>query len=50
MPDVRPTAPTVLTVNGGDIVRPEDVSIRLRPYTAADHEVDCGVSIMSAMA
>ena len=50
LPDVRPTAPTVLTVNGGDIVRPEDVSIRLRPYTAADHEVDCGVSIMSAMA
>ncbi len=40
----------VLTVNGGEIVRPEDVSIRLRPYTAADYEVECGAPIMSAMA
>ena len=40
----------VLTVNGGDIVRPDEVSIRLRPYTSADHEVDCGAPIMSATA
>lgn len=38
----------VLTVNGGDIVRPDDVSIRLRPYTDADREVDCGAPLMSA--
>ena len=38
----------VLTVNGGEIVRPEDVSIRLRAYTDADREVDCGAPLMSA--
>ncbi|HVA85989.1 MAG TPA: amidohydrolase/deacetylase family metallohydrolase [Candidatus Saccharimonadales bacterium] len=37
----------VLTVNGGEIVRPEDVSIRLRPYTDADREVDCGAPLMT---
>ncbi len=35
----------VLTVNGGEIVRPEDVSIRLRPYTAGDLEVECGAPL-----
>jgi hypothetical protein len=38
----------VLTVNGGRIVRPNDVSIRLRPCTDADREVDCGAPLMSA--
>jgi len=38
----------VLTVNGGEIVRPEEISIRLRPYTAADHEVDCGAPLTTA--
>jgi len=38
----------VLTVNGGQIVRPEDVTISLRPYTGADREVDCGAPLMSA--
>ena len=38
----------VLTVNGGEIVRPDDVSIRLRPYTDADRAVDCGAPLMSA--
>ena len=38
----------VLTVNGGDIIRPTDVSIRLRPYTDADREIGCGAPLMSA--
>ena len=38
----------VLTVNGGTIVRPEDVSIELRPYTDADREIGCGAPLMSA--
>lgn len=38
----------VLTVNGGDIVRPGDVQIRLRPYTDADREVECGAPLMTA--
>jgi hypothetical protein len=38
----------VLTVNGGRVVRPDDVSIRLRPYTDADREVECGAPLMSA--
>ncbi len=38
----------VLTVNGGDIVRPDDIEIRLRPYTGADREVECGAPLMSA--
>ena len=37
----------VLTVNGGDIIRPEDISISLRPYTGADREVECGAPLMS---
>ena len=40
----------VLTVNGGEIVRPSDVSITLRRYTAADYEVDCGAPLVSASA
>ena len=38
----------VLTVNGGEIVRPDDVSINLRPYTDADREIGCGAPLMSA--
>lgn len=38
----------VLTVNGGTIVRPDDVSIELRPYTKADSEVDCGAPLSGA--
>ena len=38
----------VMTVNGGDIVRPGDIEIRLRPYTDADREVECGAPLMSA--
>lgn len=38
----------VLTVNGGEVIRPADVSIRLRPYTGADREVECGAPLMSA--
>jgi dihydroorotase len=37
----------VLTVNGGEIVRPDEVTIALRPYTDADREVDCGAPLMS---
>ena len=38
----------VLTVNGGEVIRPDDVAIRLRPYTGADREVECGAPLMSA--
>ena len=38
----------VLTVNGGDVIRPDDVAITLRPYTGADREVECGAPLMSA--
>jgi dihydroorotase len=38
----------VLTVNGGDIVRPADVAIPLRPYTDADREIGCGAPLMTA--
>jgi dihydroorotase len=38
----------VLTVNGGEIIRPDDVSISLRPYTDADREIGCGAPLMSA--
>jgi dihydroorotase len=37
----------VLTVNGGEIVRPEDVVSPLRPYTQADREMECGAPLMS---
>jgi dihydroorotase len=37
----------VLTVNGGQLVRPGDVHIRLRAYTDADREVECGAPLMS---
>jgi dihydroorotase len=40
----------VLTVNGGEIIRPDEVSIDLRPYTDADREVECGAPLMSASA
>jgi dihydroorotase len=38
----------VLTVNGGEVIRPQDIAIRLRPYTDADREVECGAPLMSA--
>jgi dihydroorotase len=38
----------VLTVNGGEIVRPDEVSIPLRPYTDADRAMECGAPLMSA--
>ena len=38
----------VLTVNGGEIVRPEEISIPLRPYTDADRAMECGAPLMSA--
>jgi dihydroorotase len=38
----------VLTVNGGEIVRPEEISIELRPYTVSDAEIGCGAPLMSA--
>jgi dihydroorotase len=37
----------VLAVNRGAIVRPDEIQIRLRDYTAADYEVDCGAPLMS---
>lgn len=37
----------VVTVNRGEVVWPDDVSIRLREYTASDFEVDCGAPLMS---
>jgi dihydroorotase len=35
----------VLTVNRGAIVRPEDVEVTLREYTASDYLVDCGAPL-----
>src|SRR5206468_933456 len=40
----------VLTVNGGEIVRPEEVVAPLRPYTQADREMACGAPLMSTPA
>jgi dihydroorotase len=40
----------VLTVNGGEVVRPADVSIELRRYNPADNEVDCGAPLVGATA
>ena len=40
----------VLTVNGGEIVRPADVSIELRRYNPADYEVDCGAPLVGTPA
>jgi dihydroorotase len=37
----------VLTVNGGEVVRPEGVKVALRPYTQADREMACGAPLMS---
>lgn len=35
----------VLTIVGGAVHRAQDVDVPLRPYLAADHEVDCAVPI-----
>jgi dihydroorotase len=37
----------VLTVSRGTVFRPETIEVRLRDYTAADYEVDCGAPLMS---
>jgi dihydroorotase len=36
----------VLTVNGGEVVRPDEVVAPLRPYTQADREMECGAPLM----
>ena len=41
---------TVLTVNCGEIVRPDEIQVRLRDYTASDYDVDCGAPLMSEAA
>jgi dihydroorotase len=40
----------VLTVMDGSIVMPSDVTIKLRPFTGGDHEVNCGAPLVSSPA
>jgi dihydroorotase len=40
----------VMTVNGGDIVLPDEPALELRPYTAADREAGCGAPLISQTA
>ena len=37
-----------MTVNGGIVVRPDEVNVELRPYTSGDRAVGCGAPLMES--
>ncbi len=38
----------LMTVNGGIVVRPDEVNVELRPYTSGDRAVGCGAPLMES--